>query len=365
MIRGLKTSTTVENVTYHGQIKGKINWQRTVNNPERMRTKNKMVVSINERNREYAIKENLILLEVLETIHDVLTHQINFNHFVKYDWFKEWISLSEILEEILRKNVYLSRIRLNRREVTYRMIVETIKHRNPLYRNAALLLLEYKRIHSFDFNQDEILQLLRETFVHPKDNDVLFELYWIMMIVKQNADQAALQLVDGKDNLVAAWQDDTCIYEIYHDSTGSSELNFLVSVDEIKEVYHPYTNRKIQSLQQADEAIDEIFDQKDNTTTYWSGRPDILVEVYDLKTKNLLKVIIGEVKRTKKLNYAKTGLRELIDYVNFIKNTENHYLSDRIKVQGILCTARIEGYEKQGTDVSISNINEGTNWKSL
>src|SRR5699024_7780731 len=79
MIRSLKTSTTIQNVTHHGQIKGKINWQRTIKEPERIRSKNKMIVSVNEQNREYAIKENLIVLEALETIHHILMYHIDFN----------------------------------------------------------------------------------------------------------------------------------------------------------------------------------------------------------------------------------------------------------------------------------------------
>src|SRR5699024_12063647 len=72
------------------QIKGKINWQRTIKEPERIRSKNKMIISVNEQNREYAIKENLIVLEALETIHHILMYHIDFNHLQRYEWFNDW-----------------------------------------------------------------------------------------------------------------------------------------------------------------------------------------------------------------------------------------------------------------------------------
>lgn len=365
MIRSLKTSTTIQNVTHHGQIKGKINWQRTIKEPERIRSKNKMIVSVNEQNREYAIKENLIVLEALETIHHILMYHIDFNHLQRYEWFNDWNYLKNILENVLNKNVYLSRIRKNRKDVTDRMIMETVKHRNPLYRNAASILLEYKRIQAHNLKQDEILQLLKETFVYPQEEDVLFELYWVMKFVKQNASNATLQLIDGKNNLVAKWEDARYQYNIYHDSTGSSRLKFSIPIKEISGTYHPYTKRKIQSLKQADEAINDLFGRVENTRTYWRGRPDIVVEVYDKKTENLQKVIIGEVKHTVNLGYAKTGLRELADYIHLIKDEDDYYLNDWIPVHGILCTARIEKYEKQGTDLSMNNFYKDIHWKSL
>ncbi|RKQ29332.1 hypothetical protein [Oceanobacillus halophilus] len=361
LIRRFKTSTTVKQETYHGQIKGQINWNKTMNDRHRMSARDKTIFSVNERNREYAIKENLVLLEVIQTLYAILFEEIDSTHLEKYTWFKEWSRLKSIVSNMLHKNIYLSRVRTEKGRVTDRMILDTLKHRNPLYRTAASILQQYRKLLSGEIDEQEVYTLLRETFVYPKE-DVLFELYWVVKIIEENAQNAEFQLMDGRNNLVARWNDEKYLYQVYHDSTGSNQIKFNISTDEVREKEHPFITRQLNAMAEADRIAKGLFHQSFDTKTYWSGRPDILVEVYDKMTGALHKVVIGEVKHTTRVEYAITGLRELVDYMKLVKDKNGEYLEGQVEVQGMLFTGRVDGERDGVNDLGIDEGRDGVGW---
>ncbi|MYL35841.1 hypothetical protein GLW05_19910 [Pontibacillus yanchengensis] len=343
LIRRFKTSTKIKQDTYHGKIKGQINWPKTINERLAKNSRDKTIFAVNERNREYAIKENQVLLEVIQILYSILFKKIDSEFYKRYTWFQEWNTLMPMVSEIFTKNVYLSRVRMEQTKVTDRMIIDTLKHRNPLYRNAAFILQQYRKVLSGDMNQQDIQQLLRETFVYPEEEDVLFELYWVIKLIEQNANNVHLQVIDGRNNLVAYWDDDEYLYKVYHDSTGSKQIKFNIKTDEISLYKHPFISRKLSSLTKAESLASNFFGKSFDSFTYWSGRPDVLVEKYEKETNKLNEIIIGEVKHTSSVDYAITGLRELVDYVTLIKDNNNKYLdqNEGIEVKGILFTDRI------------------------
>ncbi|MBO1511129.1 hypothetical protein [Metabacillus bambusae] len=343
LIRRFKTSTTVRQDTYHGYIKGQINWPKTINSRLTRNAKDSTIFSVNEKNREYAVKENLVLLEVIQTLYMILFKNIDSDYYKKYTWFQEWNELKHTVHHMLTKNIYLSRVQTEQKKVTDRMILDTLKHRNPLYRKAASILQQYRKVLAGEIDQKEVQQLLRETFVFPQEEDVLFELYWVVQLIEHNTNNAQLQIMDGRNNLVANWNDEKYIYKVFHDSTGSNQIKFNVFTNEVSLHEHPFINRKLNSMSKAEKLAKDLFSQCIDTSIYWSGRPDIIVEIYEKDTNVLKNVVIGEVKHTTRLEYAVTGLRELVDYVTFIKDRNSNYMdqNDEIKVRGMLFTDRV------------------------
>lgn len=102
-----------------------------------------------------------------------------------------------------------------------------------------------------------------------------------------------------------------------------------------------------------------LFELVTNTNTYWSGRPDIIVEIIDKKTQRLKKVVLGEVKFTKNVNYALEGLRELVDYMKLVKHIDGKYLDeyDDVKIEGILFTHTLSSLEGDRENLKL-NINK-------
>lgn len=359
LIRRFKTSTTVIQDTYHGEIKGQINWAKTINSRLTRNAKDHTIFSVNTKNREYSVKENLVLLEVIQTLYTILFYKIDSEYYKKYTWFQEWNELKLIVQQLLMKNIYLSRIQTGHKKVTDRMIQDTLKHRNPLYRNAASILKQYRKVLAGEIDQNEVQQLLRETFVFPQEEDVLFELYWVVQLIEHNTNNAQLQIMDGRNNLVAKWHDESYVYKLYHDSTGSNQIKFSVLTNEVRQHEHPYISRKLSSLTKAEKLAKDLFSQSFDISTFWSGRPDIIVEIYEKNTNVLKRVVIGEVKHTTRIEYAVTGLRELVDYVTFIKDSNNNnYMdqSDRITISGMLFTDKINVNQPNHTRLNLMEI---------
>ncbi|WP_077618328.1 hypothetical protein [Bacillus sinesaloumensis] len=368
LIRRLKTSTKVQQDTAYGNVRGQINWHNTMKERLRINATDRTIYSVGERSREYAIKENLVLLEVLNVLHAILFVKIDTEHYKKYAWFDEWMTLKDIIGHMINKNVYLSRIQMHEEKVTSRMIVDTMKHRNPLYKQAGQILYKYHSIMEGNLDKEDIVELLKETFIMPEKEDVLFELYWVIKIIQANTEHAQLQIMDGrnKHNLVAEWKNEQYAFKIYHDSSGSEKIKFQITTDEVEQIYHPYIARKLASTAEVDALAREIFGQGIDKSTFWSGRPDIIVEIYDKRSEQLKKVFIGEVKHTSRIEYAITGLRELIDYMKFVKDEDGNYLEEQshVEVQGILFTeVDVGDGRKVGDDLRLGEIwNEDRVW---
>src|SRR5699024_3067995 len=187
--------------------------------------------------------------------------------------------------------------------ISDRMLHNAMKHRNPLYRKAALLLAQYNRFMRGQFEQEELEQLLRETFILPKEEDVLFELYWVIQLIKHNTKTSTLYLLDGTYNLVASCEKESYSYFLYHDSTGSGELSFTTHISELRSSANPYVERLYDSFQMANE-YGEMFFNRGKQHIFRQGRPDIIVAIRHNEKDELVKLVIVEVKNTKRINYA-------------------------------------------------------------
>lgn len=357
LVRRFKTSTAVFNETYHGQVRGQIHWQNTVKERLKSGYRDRTIFSCNEQSRNYNIKENLVLKSFVQLIDQLLNHKIESERFMKYAWFAEWRDLRPFVEDVLHKNIYMQRVSLDKVRITDRMLQETAKHRNPLYSEAARLFILYRRLHAKKLNEEEIQKLLQQTFVTPDEPSVLFELYWAVQLIKQNGKNAKLELLDGRKNLFASWSDDRYRYELYHDSAGSRNLLFHVGIEEAREVYHPFIDRKIASMTQAAMVSAHAFGSSFDKGSLWNGRPDLLVEVYNKDSGKLVKVVIGEVKHTSNMEYAKVGLRELVDYMRFIKGSSGQYLTEskEIEIKGMLFLDNVYVKQSEFGDIRIVN----------
>ncbi|MDI3480098.1 MAG: hypothetical protein PWQ14_1244 [Rikenellaceae bacterium] len=223
--------------------------------------------------------------------------------------------------------------------------MDVSKDRNELYSTAARLLIKLKTLLS-DRNDNMLKELFSKTYIEIADLETLFELYWIIKLIKVNTTQANLLLIDGKNNIVASWQDDNYYYKIYHDSTGSDKILFNISRDEVINSDNEYLNRIVKSKDFSQNIAKKIGYNIKNDL--WSGRPDILIEKIDKINDKIVKIIIGEVKYTSDINYLLIGLQELAEYIYLIKNIEikGQYLIDNynsnIEIEGILFADKVK-----------------------
>ncbi len=354
LIRRFKTTTTSISETYHGEIRGRVDWGATLKKRLEVGYKDRTIFSCTEQSRNYYIKENLVLKAFIGLLNTILDRKTE--RFMNYGWFAEWNKLKPIIYQIYHHNVYLSRVSLEKVEITDRMLQDTVKHRNPLYRDAAKLFLLYRRLQSKKLNEAEIGSLLKETFVFPDKPEVLFELYWASQIVKHLSQNVKLEVLDGGQNLFASWKDEDFDYRLYHDSIGSGHLSFHIGTNEAREMYNPYIERKIAAMEKTSVIANEVFGESVDTGTLWSGRPDLLLELYRRGSGTLEKVMIGEVKHTTNRSYAIRGLSELLEYMEFVKKRDGRFLSEGpIELKGVLFFDNIPVKQSRVNDVLIIN----------
>jgi hypothetical protein len=87
----------------------------------------------------------------------------------------------------------------------------------------------------------------------------------------------------------------------------------------------------------------------------YSGRPDIIVEIYDTTSdERLVSVLLGEIKHSDATQTFKPGLEELLTYRRFANN--NGYLIDNpdITLTSLLIT---NGVTTPGTSDEVTHLN--------
>lgn len=337
-IRRIKTSTLKESERVRGRVSGKINWKETITKNLRYGEEELNELMCVKTRKYYDISENLVLKKLLKIIYNIIKKDLQKAFNSEYNWLKEWISeenLKSILTKVYLKNIYLSRINLAKIKLTKRMINKAIKSRNRLYREAGLLLLKYQKLMNYELNEEEAKDLLRNTFIKPGKTDVLFELYWILKIIKQfKVQNFQFELIEPGNNLIATWTSNKWRFKIYHDSTGS--LRFYESIDKLWEENKDkkgYLRRQLIVLKKLKEMT-----QKNLKNSLWGGRPDIILEKYKLKEGGKVEehptsIFIGEVKYTNNESYAIKGLKELLEYIALIRENDMSYFEkDALKL---------------------------------
>ncbi|WBL16879.1 hypothetical protein [Sutcliffiella sp. NC1] len=180
---------------------------------------------------------------------------------------------------------------------------------------------------------------------------------YIGQSIKVSTNNVQLHLINGRNNLFASWETEKYEYRIYHDSAGSSNIGFNISTEEISKVDHPFIMKKVNSMDTALLIASQSLGKEFGNTTFWRGRPDIIVEVYSKVTRLLSKVIIGEVKNTKNIDYAITGLRELVEYIELVKGKDGCYLKETdIEVEGMLFLGNIAVKNVETEHINIQSL---------
>ncbi|MDM5326835.1 hypothetical protein [Neobacillus sp. CF12] len=362
LLKRFKTTTVIRTDTHIGEVRGQIDWGQTTKERLSRNYRDRTIFSTNESIRSYSTPENLVLKKLLGILYTILFNDAYIKGFEHAKWFSQWQDVKGNVLYAFKKNIYLQRV--EDCQVSDRTIQKTLNHRNKIYRNAAKLLLSYRRLINGDYSENDLKILLRETFIVHEKVDVLFELYWVVQMIKQNSEKSQLHLLDGSQNMVATWESNSHVFNIFHDSTGSAGIHFLVSLNEIENSNNLYLRQKFRSLTSSRELAESIFGKR-KERHLWQGRPDIIVEVYQKTTNELVKLFIGEVKNTSKIDYAVTGLEELLEYIHFVKNHKGEYLLDSpTTVQGILCVGDLPYNHDISVDV-VRVVNRGKENKLL
>lgn len=339
-IRRLNTSINKEEILTKGNIRGNILWHKSIIKRYNINPKDYSIFICKENFKNHIAKENIVLNELLKILYEI----VNETSDLIYDNYN--LDKEDLLKNInvYKKNIYLSKI--EEKYITDKMINSVINSRNKFYSQSAKLLKRYKKIINLD--EDEVENLFKRTFIDILNDWTLFELYWIVRIIKENTKNAKLYILDDKNTKVAEWGDNENIYTIYHNSTGSNEISFKVDLEEICDIENIVINKRREIINETNNIAKKIFPNiRERYSKVFNGRPDILIEIRNINDKKLNKVVIGEVKYTKDTNNIIQGIKELLEYIKFIKYKQNNkyeYFSELdidLEVEGLLLSENL------------------------
>lgn len=340
-LRRINTSTSRSRERIDGEIRGHVDWHRTLKARQQEGATARQTYVCQQPEENYTTDENLVLGRLLDLVHEILFEDLGYalSDPERYEWLSPWVDsstessasgLAETLDRIYSENIYLQRISTDERTVTSRILEDVKQSRQPLYREAAQLLDQYRRLVASDLSESEVGELLNRMLVEPSEEATLFELYWIFKILDAYGPVEYKLISEGVDNtsVVAEWSEGNQRYVLYHDSVGDA-VQFRESLNSI-EAGSGFVHRLGIVQENWQSLRSDLFGQG-GIPTLWGGRPDILIERYG-PDQELEQLFIGEVKYTRDTGYASRGLRELLEYMAFVQNaeTEGDYIEAEV-----------------------------------
>lgn len=348
-VRRIRTESKQDEVTRRGEVRGRINWGKTL--IQQNTSNDPSLFVCNNPSRNYNVSENLVLKKLLYEIYTVLETDLKTPLEKDYNWLKGLRGEQDLinhLKNIYRKNVHISRI-MHPEEymVTERDISICENSRKELYKEAGELMYKFNKLMNGDYEEEDIRELLKETLILPGDAATMFELYSVFSLLKRFRKDFRLRKIEAGSKEIAIFENEDTRIKVYHDSQGSKILRFFEGMDQLKDVESDidYLERYRRSIVKYAE-INEFLTGGEKSSVY-SGRPDILIEHYE--DDRLVKLEIGEVKYTGSQQTFFKGLKELIEYIYFVKE-KNEYILEKDKLEGILIVDKMEHLDRERLD---------------
>ncbi len=331
-VRRIKTESKKKSIRRKGEIRGRINWSETV--VEQRARKDRSVFVCQNPSKNYNVSENLVLKKLLSVIYVVLESDLERPLEEEYTWLKglrEEEDKVMYLKNIYRKNVHVNRIKdPGEYDVTERDISTAQNSRKELYKEAASLLIKYRKLMGGDYEEEELEELLNETLILPGEAYTLFELYCVFKFLLMLEEEFEIKKISSGSSQVAVFEGKGVEVKVYHDSTG--DMSFFEGVDELRgeEVGVEFLERYRKSRVKHADLVERLLGEKKGS--FYSGRPDMVVEYY--KEGELDRLLIGEVKYTGGKQTFSKGLKELLEYIYFAE--DDGYVFGSVEVDGVL-----------------------------
>lgn len=380
-LRRLRTTTQRQTRIFHGEVRGRIDWQETIKTRFRTGDIDSPQFACQLAEEAVAIPENIVLWELLTEVkqaYDEATGIVPSSSDTP--WFSPWQNDSRLLSNLktARSNIHLSELddeRGERLDIPPRTLREVMDSRSPLYSEAAELLQWYRNLQDHELDPSEAKDLLRQRlFVPPSDEawsedetPAFFELYWIFRLLS-GYDAPRRNLITKGTHCVASWTIDQSEYELYHDWSGGEEFDFAESFRDRERLHaiegeDRYLGRTAELLTTQERETKAVFGhQRPRAKTRY---PDfVLLRREEGEVRD---IALGEVKYTRKQGTAAKGLEELYRYMVFAREIMTSYPSyfttgpDHFRtpnVHGYLCVDEVDIAREPAGNVTVREIGD-------
>lgn len=338
-LRSYERATRQRTALFEGEVRGQIDWSRTIKERSRTGSSKEQQYACRVRERTVHTKKNRVLVTLLYQIKEIV-ERFKAKHDPSSDleWFSIWTSSGDsgdVLSQQLN-NVNLRDLNIEDITVDARTLQDVKNSREPLYREAATLLANFRRLTGGGMHDQEAKQLLlAEPFAPGKDDDsYLFELYWIFKILEELG-ATNIKHITSESDLIALWEAGGSEYRMYNDwngrdNNGRDDEHFLeitITDEEVDlmqwqgEPYEEFAHRRhaIHKLQR------RVGRSAFNFRYGHPKTPDIIILKLDHDTtpSTLERLFIGEVKYSINNTTIKEGLVQLLEYAIHVKIGED------------------------------------------
>lgn len=325
-LRQMETRTHTRTNTSRGQVRGRVDWQRTFQRRSTESPGNRSLFVCDTRAEQYDTDENLVLKRLLAIIYDTLDRAEEYLTG-DYQWVTDsWNGESGLIDEfrqIFERNVHVRRIRdPSQYEPTDRMLATATGSRQELYRQAATLLRKHRRIHSLE--EDAVRELVEQTAITPDDEARLFELFVLFRFIRTLDEMLdgsfKMQTIESGRQEVARLNGDTEV-AVYHDSSApDQELSFRADIEDKSKQELSRTEAIHEEARKVAKAyFDEDFENH-------TGRPDVIV--LEIDGGDEIQYLVAEVKNSTRVETIRTGIKETLEYLAFLRNDESLVFDD-------------------------------------
>jgi len=342
-VKRIKTESKKQTARRRGEVRGKINWSRTI--PEQRSQQDRSVFIYQNPSKNYDLSENLVLKKLLSVIYLVLDTDLEKPLEKNYSWLKGLQGQQDLvasLKNIVIRNVHVNRISDPEEfNISERDLSKAENSRKGLYKEAAKRLTEYNKLMEGDYKEEDLKELLNETLILPKDAATIFELYAVFKLIRKVGSGFKINKIEEGADEIASFEGEDSHVLVYHDSTGGMSFFEDLELLRDKEVNIEFLEKYRQARLEHARLINELIGR--DSETLYSGRPDIMIEEYE--DNRLTKLWIGEVKYTDLDQTFSRGLKELVEYLYLVQNQDGDYLTDtshETDIRGVLIVDDME-----------------------
>ncbi|RBI59991.1 hypothetical protein DMJ13_20095 [halophilic archaeon] len=326
-VRNLQTDTQSVTRTTRGTVDGTINWSATIKQRYTQNPGDRSVFVCENRTEDYDTSENLVFKRLIAIIYATLREA---EEYLKQDY--AWVNdrwdttLINHLRRIVEQNVHVRRIRDPKAyEPTDRMRNTAADSRQPIYRDAATLLDQRRRL--FNGDPDQLETLLAETAITPDDDETLLELFVLFRFIATLEDlhetNAQFETIKtDRQEIAQLTNDDGTEIAVYHDNSAHDRgLSFRSTPDGDQAGLS--RTEKVHTTG-FDIANNYFHDREFQTHT---GRPDIIV-LEITHPDGDQDYLITEVKNSTNTGTIRQGIKETLEYLAFLRQDNEFVYGD-------------------------------------
>lgn len=352
-LRRIRTVTNHDDEVVRGEVRGSVDWQQTFQQRAAVGYDDPTLFVVSNPEVEYDIPENRVVKKLLAAISEPLTEDIEA---IEQEWREMWDDRDIVnLQQTLAHNIYLDalpspdEITLSSRDLT-----TARRSRHRLYTQGYRLYRLYDDLLNNRFDRQAVRDLLTDTLVTPTKDYKLFELFCVFGVIRhlqQRFPQLELRPIQPEMEALAWLDSPDRRVEVYYDQNGP--LSFFEAYPDSGELAKlgvpEMVQRQAEALEAQQRAVEDFLSQG-SQHSFYSGRPDFLILVYQKEMSSeqmfedeteLTDVLLGEVKYTRSDSTFSRGLRELFEYLHFVRENDQYLFGEEkmdCEVTGILCT---------------------------